>query len=404
MSAAVPEPALQPPAAVIDKQAPGSKLPLYELKMDTRSLAQLDFNGFSNDTVPATFTAGGKVYEGVRVRTRGAWSRSWPKKSLKILFGPDNPFDEHQSLNLNSGWRDPAFIREVLAYHVYSQCGAPASASRLIRLDVNGQFRGIYVEVEQPGKGFLHRQKLKGASVFKAISRSNQADERDLGSDQAYQAGYGKETQKQGGLGELQKFCRELQRTPKAADFFNRYVDVDKYINYLVGTVLTQNWDSFNKNHFLVYDERGSQKWFVLPWDLDRTFGDYWDWSFNQSRLSILLGTRQSPGVTGWNRLEDRFFSDPNLTARFVDRLAAVLEKEFTNEKLFPFIDRLESDMASEAQADRRRWRGSDPDFHGGIAQVKRYIEQRRAYLLRELPALRRTRAAAPDLATHLEQ
>jgi spore coat protein H len=369
-----------------------TNLPLYELKMDPADLRKLDRSPRSNESYPASFIVGGVVYQGVRVRYRGDYARSWPKKSFKIHFNSDQPFEGHTTLNLNSGWRDSSFIREPLAYHVYAACGVPAPLSRMVCLRLNGQFQGLYVQVEQPEKAFLGRVGLKGASVFKAVSRSNMSDERPLGSEEACRAHYERETRKTEGLGDLQKFCQELERAPNVLDFFTRRVDVEKYINYLAATVLVQNWDCYNKNHFLVYDDRGSQKWVVVPWDLDRTFGDHWNHSFDEARVPILSGTRQSPGVTGWNRMADRFLSEPSLRARFLDRLGVLLEKEFTTAKLFPILNRLEADIGSAADRDRARWGwgGAAEDAHSGIAEVRRYIEQRRAYLLRELPTLRR--------------
>ena len=169
-------------------------------------------------------------------------------------------------------------------------------------------------------------------------------------------------------------------------------MDVEKYINYLAATVLTQNWDGFDKNHFMIYDAKGSQKWFEIPWDLDRTFGDHWQGSFDEARLPILLGTRRLPGVTGWSRLEECFFSDSTLRTRFLDRLAELLDKEFTTEKLFPFVDRLETQITPDATRDRRVWPGPDPDFHSAIAEVKSFIKERRNFLRSELPRLRRER------------
>jgi hypothetical protein len=127
----------------------------------------------------------------------------------------------------------------------------------------------------------------------------------------------------------------------------------------------------------------------VVPWDLDRTLGDHWQGSFDEAHLPVLLGTRQLPGVTGWNRLADRFFSDPALRSRFLNRLAELLQKEFTAEKLFPILDRLESDIGPEAMLDRRRWSGP-ADLHSGMDELKSYIKQRRAYLLSEVGKLRR--------------
>jgi len=97
-----------------DQSAATSRLPHYELRMAAQDLEALDLDPFSNALRPAAFLAGGKTYSGVKVRVRGSWSRSWPKKSLKILFDHKQPFEERHSLNLNSGWRDPAFVRELL--------------------------------------------------------------------------------------------------------------------------------------------------------------------------------------------------------------------------------------------------------------------------------------------------
>jgi len=381
------------PNQPVNTPAAEGRLPLYEIRMDPKDLAALERNVYSKDTHPATFIADGEVYERIKVRFRGAWARSWPKKPLKIFFNDDKPFQGRHRLNLNSGWRDPAFVRESLGYHVYAACGAVAPKSRMVRLLLNGQFRGLYVEVEQPDKAFLSRLNLKGASVYKASSRSNHADERDLGSEASYRAHYDKETQKTEDYRDLQLFCQELALTKNTLDFFTRRMDLDKYINFLAATTLIQNWDGYNKNHFMVYDGRGSKKWFAVPWDLDRTFGDHWNWSFDRADLPVLLGTQQLPGVTGWNRIEDRFFRDPTLRVRFLDRLQELLQKEFTAEKLFPVLDRFEADISADAALDRRRWPGDAGDLRSGIAQVKSFIERRRIYLLSEVAKLRRSTA-----------
>ena len=150
-----------------------------------------------------------------------------------------------------------------------------------------------------------------------------------------------------------------------------------------------QNWDAFNKNHFLLFDGRGSQKWFVVPWDLDRTFGDHWRGMFNHAQLPAMLGTRELPGVTGWNRMADHFLSEPSFRGRFLNRLGELLQKEFTPEKLFPMIDRLETEIASDATLDRERWPNGAPNLHAAIAQVKSYVTRRRAFLLKEIETLR---------------
>jgi spore coat protein H len=349
----------------------------------------LEQSAFSNQTVPATFMTGNEVYTNVTVRYRGEWARSWPKKPIKILFAKDKPFHGEHTLNLNSGWRDPAFVRECLAYHVFSACGVPAPRSGMVRLSFNGEFRGLYVQVQQPDKEFAHNSNLKGAVVYKAVSRSNQSDERELSNDAAYHHGYKKQTHKQEGYEELEQFCHDLAHAPNTLEFFDRRVDLDQYVSYLAATALVQNWDGFNKNHYLVYDAQGSHKWFAVPWDLDRTFGDHWNGSFSEARLEPWLGIRSSPGVTGWNRLQDRFFSEPALRAKLADRLTDLLQNEFTEAKLFPLVDQLEKQIAADAAMDRRRWPAPVSDLHSGIRQLKEFIRQRRSFLLSQIPRLR---------------
>src|SRR5204863_2419459 len=144
-AAATPNPGQETPAGSRPDRSTG--IPVYQLQMAKKDFAALERTVDSNQTYPAQFTADGKTYE-VKIRYRGQWARSWPKKALKILFDHDHPFQGQHALNLNSGWRDPAFVREHLAYEVFAACGVPSPESRMVRVDLNGQFHGLYVQAE----------------------------------------------------------------------------------------------------------------------------------------------------------------------------------------------------------------------------------------------------------------
>ena len=366
-----------------------SSLPRYELRIAPKDLRELERNIEGDRLRPATFTAKGKPYE-VKVRLRGSWARSWPKKSFKIFFEEGKGFEDNECLNLNTGWRDPAFVREPLAYHIYSACGVPASRAQMVELHVNGAFHGLYVEVEQPEKPFLKRHRLAGAALYKANSDRNWSDQRNLGSEEVFASHYEKETRKKDGWRDLQTFCRDLAAAnDDVLAFFSKNVDLDEYINYLAAGVLVQNWDCLNKNHFLVHDSTGSGKWLVVPWDLDRTLGDHWRGGFNAVEVPVFLGKRELPGPTGWNRLADAFFSDKTLRMRFLDRLEALLTQEFKTEKLFPFVDQFAAAIGPLAAQDRRRWPSEAREFQHGIRELKDVIQRRREVLLREIARLR---------------
>ncbi len=371
-----------PPRAGDPRAFNGSGLlPVYELHLPPDALARLEASPTSNDTVSGSLSFQGQTHDGVAVRYRGAWARTWPKKALKIIFPKDHPFADRHVLNLNSAWRDPAFVREILAYHVYAACGVPAPRAQLVQVTVNGEFHGVFVEVEQPDKPLLARFNLAGASLYKANSRANRSDERDLGSVEAFAAEYEKQTRKGEGFEELQQFCHSLATTTNLPGFFVQEVDVERYVSYLAATALVQHWDSYNKNHYLARDLNGSHRWCVIPWDLDRTFGDHWDWTFRHADLPAEMGIHAIRGVTGWNRMQERFLSDPGFHRRYVERIRELLETEFTPGKLFPLLDSLEASLAGAAEADRARWPGPAGNLHAGILGVKAYIENRRAFL-----------------------
>ncbi|MBI1841085.1 MAG: CotH kinase family protein [Verrucomicrobia bacterium] len=376
-----------------------SGLPIYEIAIKPEHLRALENDYGSNQTYPASLRAEGDEYPSVQIRYRGQWARTWPKKPLKIFFERNKPFHGHHSVNLNSGWRDPAFVREALAYHVFAACGVTASRSRMVQVNMNGRFRGVYVEVEQVDKTLLKHFGLQGASLFKSGS-SNQADERDVRSEELVARVYTDEAGKTNSLAQLSEFCADLAATTNVAEFFAQRVDLTHYINYLAACVLTQHWDGLNKNHYLVYDERHSAKWSVIPWDLDRTFGDHWNQTFGRANVPILLGTHAYRGPTGWNRLEEQFFSEEALRDRFFTRLRELLESEFTTEKLFPLIDGWEQQLAAAAALDRERWPSPAGDFHAGITGLKQFIRDRRSFLKTSLLSFSEQIPARPSAAS----
>ncbi len=367
-----------------------TKLPLYSILMEPRDLQALQRNFRSNQLYPAAFIANGEVYDRVLVRHRGDWARTWPKKAWKIVFRKDRPFGKKQRLNLNSAWRDPAFIREPLAYEIYQMAGSLSLRSKMVRLHLNGEFWGLAVEVEQPKSQYLARVGLRGAVLYKGTSRGNGADEKDYPTREQYARYYTLESGRDSNFQDLWEFCRDASQAGDLVSFFESRIDLPRYINYLCAGALTQNWDAFTKNHFIAFDVENSGKWTWIPWDLDRTLGDHWRWSFDSTDLPVLQGIQHYPGPTGWNRIQDLFLREPALRDRFFNRLQELLQDTFTEERLLERIDALEETIKGEADADRRKWgiglgRGS-PSLRAGVEQLKNYIVQRRKFLLEQLP------------------
>lgn len=359
-------------------------VPTYHLVVDPQSFEALHGRRRSNETIPVTLAHEDKVFDHLRIRLRGAFARSWPKKAYKIFFHRDHEFRDRSRINLNSGWRDPAFAREVMAYSIYDRVGSLSLESRIVRVLVNAQFWGIYVEVEQPDKKYLEKQGLKDAVIYKADSPNNQSDERYFSREQEFEFHYRKETKEEQPFDDLVTFCRLLNQGPEPERLWADDRVRARFVNYVCATMITQNWDGFNKNHYIGFEEGDPFRWFFLPWDLDRTLGDSWRGHFRETRLPLWLGTQDRPGVTGWNRVFEVALQDPKVRAEVIDRLRIVLTEWVHEDWIREQVSRLERQLAVAADRDRERW-GGEQRWKQSLAEMANDLIKRRAFLLDQI-------------------
>lgn len=129
---------------------------------DANWLALLRQNYASEVLILADLTVDNVVYPDVGVRIRGntsytALPAGSEKFSLKVELDYVNPNQEVQgydTLNLNNGFRDPTFSREVVYNNFVGQYIPNIRANNVI-LTLNGQNWGVYINVQQGDKRML---------------------------------------------------------------------------------------------------------------------------------------------------------------------------------------------------------------------------------------------------------
>ena len=110
--------------------------------------------------VPADLVVDGKVYRDVGVHFRGSSSYftvDSEKKSFNIAvnYGDDGQrLDGYKTLNLLNGHVDASFMREVL-YNRIARDYIPAMKSNFVKLVINGESWGVYINLQQYNKDFL---------------------------------------------------------------------------------------------------------------------------------------------------------------------------------------------------------------------------------------------------------
>src|SRR5262249_21156955 len=114
--------------------------------------------------VPAKLTVDGKIYNGIGVGFRGSSSYSsvpsGRKRSLDVSVDLEDDKQRlygYRSLNLLNANQDPTFMRTFLYQYVARQY-IPAPQVNFVRVVINGESWGIYVNVEQINADFAKEQ------------------------------------------------------------------------------------------------------------------------------------------------------------------------------------------------------------------------------------------------------
>ena len=143
-------------------------LPTFRLEMEPAEWQGLlaDYAAGTKEYHPTAFiydSPGGDIrVEEAAVRLRGNPGFSWlgDKMQFVISFNeqdPDGRFAGLRKLSLDASWYDPTVLRDRLAYGYMRHLGLPASCANNARLVINGEYYGLYKNVEYVDHEFLER-------------------------------------------------------------------------------------------------------------------------------------------------------------------------------------------------------------------------------------------------------
>jgi spore coat protein CotH len=129
------------------------------------SLAEMLADPFSNREYLSTvvFTKGGvqdSLFE-CGLRIRGNTSRNAQKKQFRIslnTFRPGQNLEGISDHNLYGMHNDPSICRAKFYYDLTHRVGGGSARAAHVNLYFNGQFRGVYVHVEQLNEDFLQTE------------------------------------------------------------------------------------------------------------------------------------------------------------------------------------------------------------------------------------------------------
>ncbi len=332
-----------------------------------------------------------EFFDFVEVRNRaGGW---------KVHFLKDQFLDGMSGINLISEGPARWMLAEHLSYELYRRAGMRIQNSSHFRLEVDGRPFGYMLWVEQPNKTFLARTgRDKDGNLYKI-----RWFERDV------TGAHEKKTNRSTGHEDIESLIKDLNRLSGEAQwkFIQQNFDVTNVVNYFAVNMCIQNWDGFFNNYYAYHDTKPGSKWEMIPWDEDKTWGEFdgasgdFDWyempltmGMNGDQPARGFGRGRGPfGGVGWWRPPGWFsgplLANPQFRKEFLKRLRELCNTTFTEQRFGPVIQALAVRLRPEVE-NYARAHGHDPrfalqEFDRNIESFHRQLANRRKFILKEL-------------------
>jgi len=359
--------------------------------------------------VPASVVVDGNTYPDVGVHFRGNSSyRSVPqglKHSLNLSFDFAHPHQEiggYRTLNLLNSNNDATFVRTVL-YSEIARHYLPIARTNYMRVVINGESWGVYVNTQQFNKDFLREwfKESKGARWKVPGSPRGRGGLEYLGDDVAsYKSTY--EIKTDDDAEDWKAFvnlCKVLNTTPanKLEAALDSILDVDGALKFLALDVAFVNSDGYwtRASDFNVYrDPRG--KFHILPHDFNEGFGGE---AGGPGFGGGMMGTPELDPLVGLDDprkpLRSKLLAVPTLRQRYLTYVHDIADKWLDWRVVQPLVRQWQALIEPDVIVDTRKIYSTE-SFYADVGDaagtpqpapentLRGFIERRRAYLLGE--------------------
>ena len=352
--------------------------------------------------VPAELIVDGKVYPGVGVHFRGTSSyftvRS-DKKSFNIAvdYGKDGQrLYGYKTLNLLNGHVDASFLREVL-YNRIARDYIPAMKTNLVKLVINGENWGVYINLQQYNKDFLAEQFGTKGGVRWKVGPGRGGALTYAGDDPTtYQETYQLKTNNvEEPWEDLIALCKMLDETTSDAELVKNLpalLNIDQVLWQLAISNVFMDDDGYihKGGDYAIYQDVNG-RFHLVPHDNNESF------RFGREGRGGPGGG--GPGGWSWGNLENgmaspvahedntarplihRLLSNPEWRARYLAYVRTVADNWLDWEVLGPIVKEYQELIDAEVQQDDKKLYDYQDFTTGTPADLERFVTERREYL-----------------------
>jgi len=334
-------------------------------------------NSFFNDPsyrIPASVILHGETHDSVGARYKGNSTFCLPNDvgNAKVPYNLDfnywisgQKIMGYKKLKLANAWLDPTFSKEFSAAQIYKNY-LPCPEVNLLKLHVQGDYLGLYVNTESVNKQFLEKHfneksgvlfKCDPAGMFCGSEEVGEPNLLYLGNDSTdYYDSY--TIKSDSGWAELMELINTLNFN---AEDLGNVLNIDRVLwAFAVNTVIS-NYDTYNgyyvHNYYLYQTEDGLFQ--MIPWDLSESFiGAIMGWSYwNPSDVYEFDPYFGSDPIFFEGSFYDRpltqkLFNDPIYRKQYTAHIRTVINEALDAEVIAAKISQLQELAYDAAYAD----------------------------------------------------
>ncbi|CAN7514657.1 CotH kinase family protein [Paenibacillus sp. LjRoot153] len=355
-------------------------IPTYGITIAPNDLKVLNNDVWKDDPVPSKLIVDNIPYE-IGISYRGDHTREFRKKSYSIDFRSYREEFAGREIHLNAEYRDPSLIRNKLSFDFFQSIGSIAPNSKHVFLELNGETKGIYLELESVDEYFLQKRELSSGPIFYAtIYHANfslltpkEKPKPSLLSGYFQKMGGDKDKQ------DLESFIVKINTTNRDqfGEAIQKDLDIENYLFWLCGAVCTQNYDGFIHNYSIFRNEE-TRLYQMIPWDYDATWGRNWDGKIMEY---------YAVPIEGYNTLTARLLDVREIRQQYRRIMEEILETKFTVKAIEPMVTNLHKQLKPYIFLDPFK-KESIALFNSEPELILRFIENRNSYLRKHLKDL----------------
>ena len=310
------------------------------------------------------------------IKLFGGSTRFISKKSFALKFsskyGPSNleykVFDNrdatnYKSLVLRSGSQDSAYsmMRDELATGVMDDYGTvDVQAYKPVILYVNAEYWGIYFIREKVDEDFIQNHYDVDGTKSNIIRIDSEVK---YGSSSFYY--------------KLLNYVSSHDMSVKSNyEYVKTLLDVENFADYWAGELYTTNNDIVNQRYFNNTQLNGGR--------IKAIFYDF-DWAFYNYTYDYLSWMLNPAGMGSYhynNVILRGLMKNKEFKQLFLERLSYNYNNVWTNEKVMKKYNELYKILEPEMARNQKRWGGAIKGWNESCADLKKYIQKRRSYLL----------------------